>query len=56
MKVIKDDYGNDYEVSDMEAFKQHIKLYHSKNGKGDFVLLISEANSCTRTQNPFSSK
>ena len=35
MKVIKDDYGNDYEVSDMEAFKQHIKLNHTKNGKGD---------------------
>ena len=35
MKVIKDDYGKKYEVSDFEAFKKHIKLYHSKNGKGD---------------------
>ena len=35
MKVIKDDYGKEYKVSDFEAFKRHIKLYHSKNGKGD---------------------
>ena len=35
MIVIKDDYGNDYEVSDLKAFKEHIKLNHSNNGKGD---------------------
>ena len=35
MIVIKDDYGNDYEVSDLKAFKEHIKSYHSRNGKGD---------------------
>ena len=35
MKVLKDDYGNDYKVVDFEAFKEHIRLYHSKNGKGD---------------------
>ena len=35
MKVIKDDFGNDYEVSDLEAFKEHIKQYHSNNGIGD---------------------
>ena len=35
MKVIKDDCGNEYKVSDFEAFKKHIRLYHSKNGKGD---------------------
>ena len=35
MIVIKDDYGNDYEVSDLKVFKEHIKFYHSKNGKGD---------------------
>ena len=35
MIVIKDDYGNDYEVPDLKVFKEHIKFYHSKNGKGD---------------------
>ena len=35
MIVLKDDYGNDYEVSDLKAFKEHIKLSHSSNGKGD---------------------
>ena len=34
MKVIKDDFGNEYKVSDLEAFKEHIKRYHSKNGTG----------------------
>ena len=35
MIVIKDDYGKEYEVSDFDAFKKHIKIYHSKNEKGD---------------------
>ena len=35
MKVIKDDFGNEYKVSDLEAFKKHIKRYHSKNGTAD---------------------
>lgn len=35
MTVIKDDYGKDYKVSDLQAFKNHIEKYHSYNGKGD---------------------
>lgn len=35
MIIIKDDYGRDYEVQDIEAFKSHIEKYHSKNGRGD---------------------
>ena len=37
MIVIKDDYGNDYEVSDLKAFKEHIKSYHSRNGLEAFM-------------------
>tara|TARA_B100000575_G_C23046814_1_gene602548 strand:+ start:451 stop:630 length:180 start_codon:yes stop_codon:yes gene_type:complete len=32
---IKDDYGKDYEILDVQAFKNHIEKYHSYNGKGD---------------------
>ena len=35
MTIIKDDYGKDYEVSDLEALKDHLEKYHSQNGKGD---------------------
>jgi hypothetical protein len=35
MIIIKDDYGRDYEVQDIKAFKSHIEKYHSKNGRGD---------------------
>jgi hypothetical protein len=35
MIIIKDDYGRDYEVQDIEALKSHIEKYHSKNGSGD---------------------
>ena len=35
MEIIKDDYGKDYKVLDIEAFKDHIEKYHSNNGKGD---------------------
>ncbi len=35
MTVIKDDYGKDYKVSDLQTFKNHIEKYHSYNGKGD---------------------
>ena len=35
MITIKDDYGKDYEVLDVQAFKNHIEKYHSYNGKGD---------------------
>lgn len=35
MIIIKDDYGKDYEVSNLKAFKSHIKKYHSINGCGD---------------------
>ena len=35
MIIIKDDYGRDYEVQDIEAFKSHIEKYHSNNGRGD---------------------
>ena len=35
MTVIKDDYGKDYEVKDLNAFKDHIQKYHSVNGRGD---------------------
>ena len=38
MKVIKDDFGNEHKVSDLEAFKEHIKQYHSKNGIGDGII------------------
>ena len=35
MEIIKDDYGRDYKVLNIEAFKDHIEKYHSNNGKGD---------------------
>ena len=35
MKIIKDDFGIDYKVSDLKVFKNHIEKYHSYNGKGD---------------------
>ena len=35
MTVIKDDYGKDYEVKDLDAFKNHIQKYYSVNGRGD---------------------
>ncbi|MDC3132588.1 hypothetical protein OA501_00035 [Flavobacteriaceae bacterium] len=35
MIIIKDDYGKDYKVPDLEAFKSHIEKYHTRNGKGD---------------------
>ena len=35
MKIIKDDYGKDYEVSNLEAFKNHIKKYISIDRFGD---------------------
>ena len=30
-----DDFGKVYTVKDLNAFKQHLVKYHSKNGKGD---------------------
>ena len=35
MITIKDDYGKNYEVLDIEAFKNHSEKHHSCNGKGD---------------------
>ena len=35
MITIKDDYGKNYEISDIKAFKNHIEKHHSFNGKGD---------------------
>ena len=35
MITIKDDYGKDYQILDVQAFKNHIEKYHSYNGKGD---------------------
>ncbi len=35
MITIKDDYGKDYKILDVQAFKNHIEKYHSYNGKGD---------------------
>ena len=35
MITIKDDNGNDYEILDIESFKNHIEKYHSSDGKGD---------------------
>ena len=44
MIVIKDDYGKDYEVSDLQGFKNHLEKYHSFDGKGDGSL--HEENGC----------
>ncbi len=33
--IIKDYYGKDYEIHDLEKFKKHIIDYHSINGRGD---------------------
>ncbi len=33
--IIKDYYGKDYQVTNLEKFKKHITGYHSINGKGD---------------------
>jgi hypothetical protein len=35
MTIIKDDYGKEYKVLDLNAFKKHLEQYHSVNGKGD---------------------
>jgi len=35
MTEIKEDYGKQYTIKDLKAFKDHIKKYHSHNGKGD---------------------
>ena len=35
MTEIKDDYGKQYTIKGLKAFKDHIKKYHSHNGKGD---------------------
>ena len=35
MITIKDDYGKEYNVTDLKKFKKHLLDYHSKNGKGD---------------------
>ena len=35
MITIKDDYGKEYNVTDLKRFKKHLLDYHSKNGKGD---------------------
>ncbi len=35
MTEIKDDYGKQYTIKDLKTFKDHIKNYHSHNGKGD---------------------
>jgi len=35
MTEIKEDYGKQYTIKDLKAFKDHIKNYHSHNGKGD---------------------
>ena len=34
MITIKDDYGKNYEILDIKAFKNHIEKHHSFNGKG----------------------
>ncbi len=33
--TIKDYYGKDYQVTNLEKFKKHIIDYHSIDGKGD---------------------
>ena len=33
--TIKDYYGKDYQVTNLEKFKKHLTDYHSINGKGD---------------------
>ncbi len=33
--VIKDNYGKDYEIKDIEKFKNHLTEFHSENGEGD---------------------
>ena len=33
--IIKDYYGKNYQIDDLERFKNHIIDYHSINGKGD---------------------
>ena len=35
MIVVKDDYGKDYTIPDLQKFKQHLIDFHSKNGEGD---------------------
>jgi hypothetical protein len=35
MNIIKDDYGKDYKIEDLSAFKAHLEKFHSINGKGD---------------------
>jgi hypothetical protein len=35
MNIIKDDYGKDYKIEDLNAFKAHLEKFHSINGKGD---------------------
>ena len=35
MIVIKDDHGRNFKISNLEKFKNHLKKYHSNNGRGD---------------------
>tara|TARA_B100000965_G_scaffold88649_1_gene71974 strand:- start:516 stop:698 length:183 start_codon:yes stop_codon:yes gene_type:complete len=34
-KIIKDDFGNDYEIKNLNSFINHLSSYHTKNGLGD---------------------
>ena len=36
--IIKDDYGNDIEINNLEMFKMHLIEYHSINGRGDYSI------------------
>ena len=37
MITIKDDYGKEYNVTDLKRFKKHLLDYHSKNEKETIV-------------------
>tara|TARA_B100000953_G_C17693931_1_gene316518 strand:- start:11 stop:187 length:177 start_codon:yes stop_codon:yes gene_type:complete len=36
--IIKDNRGNDYEIPDLEEFKNHILTYHTINDEADYSL------------------
>ena len=40
--IIKDDYGRNYLVKDINKFKGHITKYHSLNNRGDGSLHIED--------------
>ncbi|HJN54226.1 MAG TPA: hypothetical protein QGI27_04075 [Flavobacteriaceae bacterium] len=40
--IIKDDYGKDFKIKNLDEFKRHLINFHSINGEGDNSLHTEE--------------